>query len=228
MKLRINKSKIWLTFFVFVALFEPPIFAVDTIYLSGVFTVILILLKNGKIGVPNKIRKSNIYRFGIFIAIMSYYLFMVSTINIVFINRQSLMINRLKCINQLSVITTIQMLQVIYILIYSDINNYKLKDIIDAMIMAGCIQGILSVIAIVSPTMREWFLRYSSVLNSAYLVERRGYGFSSVLYDTYGYGMGLLAGYSLLNKEISLLKKVVHLLLMMVSIFMNSRTGIIV
>lgn len=228
---KLNIKKIWLIIYTFLAIFEPPILPVPLIYILGALTVCLILLKY-KTKIPLIIvTKSGISRFVKIFIVLFCYLIIINIFNITLVESKNLIENRLRCINQLIILTFIQFLQVWYILILSENLNHKLKDIFKIITISGVLQGISALFAYNFPGVRALFIKYSDkvLFNNPYFFERRGFGFSMTLIDTFGYGMGLIGGYILLQnwKEDKLLK-LISLFLVIFSIFVNARTGIII
>lgn len=227
----INIKKIWLLIYIFLAIFEPPILPFPLIYLMGGVTVFLLIFKYG-LTIPLKIiNKSGMKKLLYFFFAMLCYLMIVNAIDFLFIESIDLVSNRLKCINQLIVLTVIEILEIWYIFQVSDELNFKLEDLFKMIFISGALQGICSITAYFVPSVRSFFVRFgdSALFNNAYFLERRGYGFSMTLIDTFGYGMGLIAGYILLLKwNKKKIWKIIALALTIFSIFVNARTGIVI
>lgn len=227
----LNVKKVWLVMYMFLAIFEPPILPVSFIYILGVLTVGLLIMKNGTTVPLYKFQKTGILMLLKFYAIEVVYLVIVSLIDGMFIEKADLLSNRIRCINQLLVLSLIQFIAIIYILQIAEELNYGIKDIFKNMTIVGAIQGLCAVAAYTVPSIRNIFIHFgdSTLFSNAYFVERRGFGFSMTLIDTFGYGMGLLAGYLLLQKwENCKLWRVIALVLMLFAIVVNARTGIVV
>lgn len=227
----LSVKKIWFVIYMFLAIFEPPILPVSFIYILGVLTAGLLLVKYGTripLYIPRKTRITKILLFFIFGAA---YLIVVSLIDVMFIETVDLTTNRMRCINQLLILSFIQFIAIIYILQMADELSYGLKDILKNMAIAGALQGVCAVAAYTVPSIRSLFIRFgdSALFNNAYFVERRGFGFSMTLIDTFGYGMGLLAGYLLLQKwEKNKIWTFSALVLMLFAISVNARTGLVI
>lgn len=217
--------RIWIVLYTFIAVFEPPFLPVGSIYFIGILTLFLIRFKIS----VDVLKKSKMYPFLKLILFLFVYLLIITLIDSIFIESKDLLSNRLRCINQLLVLTSVQLLNIYYIITYSQKYEYTFQEMFRLIIYAGIIQGCLAVVAFVSPTIRAYFLRnMSSVFDSEWTLQRRGYGFSQVLLDTFGYGMALLSGYLLLTKSKIKIAGIISFLLMTFAIFMNARTGIIV
>lgn len=228
---KLNIKKIWFVIYMFLAIFEPPILPVSFIYILGAFTVGLLLLKYGTIFPLYLPNKSGIIKVLNFFSISVAYLFFVGVIDIFFIEATDLFSNRIRCINQIFVLSLIQFLLIWYLLQLAEELDYELNDIFKNMIIVGALQGVCAVAAYTIPSIRSLFIRFgdSTLFNNAYFIERRGFGFSMTLIDTFGYGMGLLAGYLLLLKwDTHRVWKAISLVLMLFSIAVNARTGLVI
>lgn len=225
-----NKIKeVWLIIYVFVYIFEPPFLPISFIYINLCLTIFLIILEEkGKIDV-GIIRQSGLNIFIKMILIMLIYLLIVNGIDILFVEKINLLSNRLKVINQLVVLTGQQILAVYYILKKCRDYNYTLDNVFDIIIKCGVLQGICSLLAYLISPIRSFFFRYAGDLyRNSYVLERRAYGYSSILVDTFGFGMGLIAGFVLLKSNYKTLSKIICLIIIGFSILVNARTGIIV
>lgn len=224
------KKDLLLILYIFFAVFQPPILPINLIYIMGFITVWL-LNKENKYEIRNVAKQSNITNFTHFIYGLTVYFFLLNFVNIVFIEEADLTATRLRCFNQLFVLSLIQCLFVIYIIIQCEKRQYLFKDVIILLIKAGVLQGLCAVIAYVVPSIREIFLMFGdrALYDNAFFLERRGYGFSMTLIDTFGYGMGLIAGYLFIYKwNNRKLLMFFSLLLMLFTIAVNARTGIVV
>lgn len=228
--LKEKRVRFWLTLYIFIAVFQPPVLPVSTIYIFGILTIGLILWKgNGRIN-TYILKACNLKVFMQVIGLMAIYLIIISSINGLY-NPADLFINRLRCVNQLVVLTLIQLASIYFIALISIKYNLELKDIINILIKVGIVQGVCAILAYVIPQVRILFLRYASDMYfESYMWERRGYGFSSMLIDVFGYGMGLLAGYALLCDKyiMRFSRRLLGIMLMLFSIMFNARTGLIV
>ena len=100
------------------------------------------------------------------------------------------------------------------------------------LVKAGVAQGFCAVLAFLIPPIRQLFVMFGDqeLFTNDYFLETRGYGFSMTLIDTFGYGMGLIGGYILLFKWSNMKKweMITALLLIMFTVAVNARTGILV
>ena len=99
-----------LVLYLFLAIFQPPFLPINFIYILGLITFFLLSKEDVKtyknyILLESKIK--NIYRF--FIGIFVYFLF-INVIDIIFIDARDLTATRLRCFNQLMVLSYFQFL----------------------------------------------------------------------------------------------------------------------
>lgn len=227
---KVNVLKVWYIVYLFIAVFQPPIIPIPLIYVFGILTMMLLIkVYNGKI------RTNIIFYSGLNNLIKLFFLMLLYLLFIGFLNSfttpYDLTNNRMRCINQLIVLSIIQFIGIWYVIILSKKLQYKLEDVFERLIFIGVLQGICSAFAYISPVIRSLFIRYAdqNLFTNKFFVERRGYGFSGTLIDTFGYGMGLLGGYLLLSDlSKNKTKKIIWLGLIFFSIFMNARTGLVV
>lgn len=227
--MKINKVKVLLTIYIFIVIFQPPVLPVNFVYISGSLTLLYFLKFHGwKIKTGGVLGKSNLYIFyrG-FICALSY-LAVVSVINVLNGNG-SYFSNRLHCINQLAILTAFDLLFVWFVLVQFERYGFGFADLIHMIGVAGAVQGICAVLSYLFPAIRNIFMTYQSgIMGYWYSVERRGYGFSGLMLDTFGYGMGLIAGTVLLSGDISKRKKIIYVALSFLATLLNARSGVVI
>lgn len=224
---RIDKTRLWLTIYCFLMIFQPPFFQFGTVYISGILTVILLLNFYGKRINVSILNNSGITLFLKLVLLMTMYLLVISLIDTSFIESKDLLSNRLRCVNQLLVLTVIQLLSVFYILSISKERDYHLEDIIGFIVGAGILQAACSISAFFIPSIRAFFLANAAdVYTNEWLLQRRAYGFSESLLDTFGLGMGLIASYELFSSRNKIVPKVCIIIMILFSIIVNSRMGL--
>lgn len=224
-----KSKKIFLILYTFVAIFEPPILPVSFIYIFGIITLFFIILQDkGRVNI-SIFKKSKMDTFFKFFLILSLYILLISGVDVLFIGQDLLLTNRLKGINQLLVLTGVQFLNIYVILREFDEIGLEKDKLYNLIVDCATIQGVCSVLAYCIPTVRTIFLKFSSDLyQNPWILERRGYGFSSSLIDIFGYGMGLAAGYVIFTFKDNRKLRLIQLSLILFSIWFNSRTGLVV
>ncbi len=221
----------WLVFYTFLAIFAPPFLPIAFVYVLGLLSIIW-LYYNYKTKIAKRILiQSKIYMMCKFFACVILYIVVVGLLDMMLIETRNVMSTRIASLNQAMNLTLLEFCFVWVILIQCYKRHYELIDIFLLIIFAGLLQGCCAIIAFCVPQMRTLFLTFSdrTLYTNAYILERRGYGFSINLIDTFGYGMGLIASYMLFfrwSKSKWLL--VCSVLLILFTIIVNARTGIAV
>ena len=224
-------KKMWLLFFMFISIFQPPILPFSTLYLWGIFTLFLIAKERyWKLNLKIPRNNGTLYFYKALL-LLSVYCVCICIIDI-FSNDKSFLIvsiDRIRWLSRFWIMTPFELLFIWYIHAQSIKKRLSRIDILDMLGHVGAIQGICAILAYIFPTIRTIFLfRHDDIMNSAYMFARRGYGLSGTLFDTFGYGMGLIAGIILLSDEITGYRKFMYILLSMISTILNARTGIVV
>ena len=177
-------------------------------------------------------KQSQVQQMSRFIIVLSCYLVLINFIDVLIDGTKEVTGTRLRCFNQLCILTLFQFLFIIYLLKKYKDHNYSFEDSLDLLVKVGLLQGICALVAFLLPPVRSLFLLFGdqALSSNEYFMERRGYGFSMTLIDTFGYGMGLIAGYILLFKWKSAnnIYLLIALLLILFAIVVNARTGILV
>lgn len=186
---------------------------------------------------PSKKLEYRIYRechiewmYRLFI-LMSLYIFIVGFINWSFIEKRDILKTWMKSINQTSVLSFIEFAMVWYILKKSYQRKFNLNDIVAILSWAAILQSVCCIAAFLFPQIRAVFMLFgdSYLYSNEFFMERRGYGFSINLIDTFGYGMGLIGGYMILVKWTKFkLLRIISLCLVLFTITVNARTGFVV
>lgn len=219
----------------FLFVFQPPFIPIATIYWLGPIIGLLLLFNHeGKHIIRNVYRNSSMSTMWKFFIIVAIYITAVNIIDIFVDEGRDVTLARLRSYNQLLVLSGLQFLFVLYFLITLKKLNYSFEDAIKFLVYAACFEGILASIAYVSPPIRSLFMTYGNQALNAnmYYLEKRGFGFSQNLIDTFGFGMGLISGYIILFKWKKDIKSIyiytVCLLFSLLAIALNARTGILV
>lgn len=227
-----KKSNVWIVIYMFLAIFEPPFLPIPFIYVMFLITIILLYFKFKKNNYISIVKKTGILNMVIFFMLLLLYFIIITLIDVIFIEKTNLIINRLKSFNQLIVLTFTQFLNVLYLIILMKEQNYQIYNLFESMFYAGGLQGICAILAYFVPEIRKIFIIFADkeLFSIPYFFERRGFGYSMTLIDTFGYGMGLLAGYLILSKwkKENVLKKIVELILIIFAILVNARTGVVI
>lgn len=229
--MRFRKKELTLVLILFIFIFQPPFLPVSLIYLLSPY-IALLVYKRRRVGLAHVLKTSKIASMSRFFIYMTFYLVIVNALDIIIIGEKGVTITRLRSINQMFFLTLSQFTFIAYLFMQYRKNNYSYNDTMQLMIMAAVLQSLCAVVAFLVPPIRELFMMFGdkNLYSNPFFMERRGYGFSMILIDTFGYGMGLLAGYMLLHnwQNVSTKKIVFSLLLVLFTIAVNARTGILV
>ena len=225
MKLSLKRTCV--IFFIFLAIFDPPIFSFNIIFILLPVSLIYVFIHtSGKLKICGQITLGG--------AIILGYILVIVGLGMLF-GEDSLLKNRIAVLYQLFFLMPAQCICAYAVCIYAKTNKLSRIDIYEMCIRAGVIEGILVIISFFVPNVRAFFLSiminkagkgvYTAIMNndSAY----RAYGFADSLLDTFGYGIGLLAGFCLL-KEKKEIKTYVIMGVLLFSTAVNSRTGLAV
>ena len=220
-----------LVVYTFLAIFQPPFLPIAFIYILGLYTIIWLYYNANKTTTIRIFKASKILWLSKIFLFFFFYILIIGTIDQILIEPALTISTRLRSINQLVVLSFIEFAFIWYLLIHFNRLNYNFRDIITIIIISGILQGIFALSAFTIPQLRKLYMMFGdqTLYGNAYFIERRGYGFSMILIDTFGYGMGLIAGYMIL---LSWIKKKIMLILslglILFTIVINARTGIIV
>ena len=221
-------EQFFLSAYLFILFFQPPITPISQIYLTGIITFVLLALE-GKRSVESVIRRTQAGKLLVALVLMSAYLWVVSMVNVLLIDQRDLFINRLRCFNQLAVLTFIQVSGVLFTLIRAEKMHLSMRELLQMAVLAGVMQGICAIGAYYLPELRRLFLQNAdTVYQNEWLLERRGYGFSATLLDTFGYGIGIIGAILLCVPFKSKIVNILAAALLIFTAFFNSRTGIVV
>lgn len=215
--------------YAFVLFFQPPLTPVSQVYITGAVTLLLLAMEHGTGDIETIVGRSRMDYVLVALVVMSAYLLMVSLVDLLFIEESNVTVNRFRCFNQLFVLTIIQMAGILYILVKANAWKLSLDDVLLVALIAGALQALCCLAAYFSPQVRALFLTFADdIYRNPWQYERRGFGFSSTLLDTFGYGIGMLCGILLARPLRSKLANLVAFALLVFVALQNSRTGLVV
>lgn len=227
-----RRIKLYAIVFLFITIFEPPFLPIPLIYIQGLIEILTLLLLRKNIN-WSVLKQSKMAQYALIIFIMWFVISINRLIDIIFFNGDPSFNNWLKSTNQFLLITSIEFLNIYIFILFVKKNNLKLEQVLNLITDVGALQGLLSLLAYVIPTLRELFLAFAGeIYENSWLLQRRGYGFSFSLLDGFGFGMGIIAGLMIINFKVSNLKSVllqlIKLAFVIFSVTVNSRTGLII
>lgn len=232
----IKKRLVPIFIFTFISIFEPPFLPIPLIYLQGFIEITFIFFS--KVLIEKKIRidlfnSSGMSQYYRFIAVLWVWISISRIIDIIIFNGETSFSNWLGSTNQLLVLTFIEFLNINIIIRHLKEHKCSLENILNLIVDAGTFQGILSLLSFLIPSLRMMLLKFAGdIYSNSWVLERRGYGFSATLLDGFGFGMGLIAGIVIIrfnfNSAKSIILQLIQLFLIVFSISINSRTGLII
>ncbi len=124
---------------------------------------------------------------------------------------------------------------IFYIIIVSESLGYRYTELLRAIIYAGLLQALITVLMLIFSPFREVLLKIAYIntgdelTQNLWHLQRRYYAFSHSMLDTFGFGTGLIASVSFMYALITKKSRyfVFSIILLVVPLF-NSRTGLVV
>lgn len=215
--------------YIFFAIFAPPFIPRFAVYVVGLLTIALLLRENNGVITTSTFRETDMSRLYTIYIVTCVYLIIIWMLNAIFGDGLQFASDVLHTLNQYLFLSGLEFLSVYYVIKRSERLGFGYRGIIEGIAYAGGIQGACAVLAYFVPVIRSFFLKYQDgTFRNTWHLLRRGYGFSSMMLDMFGYGMGLIAGIILLSNNIKGLKKVILQVLCLISVVLNARTGIVV
>lgn len=227
------KTYIGLALLLFIFIFQPPFVPVALIYLLGPLVMLLLLRNKDKHSQHRIAVQSEMRRIWYFFLFLGVYLLLINILDIFIVGDNNLGIARLKSFNQLLILPGFQFLFVLYFIILAEKKELNIDDVFLIIVLAACIEGVCAVVAYLSPTMRFLFVTYGQqkLFLNEYFIEKRGFGFAQNLIDTFGFGVGLIAGYILLydwREKTNRIFLMIAIVLLLFTTAVNARTGLFV
>lgn len=132
--------------------------------------------------------------------------------------------------NRYGMLSIVGMPCCIFVLCELQKHNYDISFFIECIINAGIIEGICSIVAFLSPTIKGVFVslmeKFTGSTYSVWYTTVRNYGFAGTLVDTFGYGIALIAGICFFYGIIKNQKYILYSLIIAIATLLNSRTGV--
>lgn len=230
LKIRKITEKIILILYIFCAIFAPPFFSFNLLYILSLISSIYLLLKNKKLFTKKYRVNKNILA----IIFLFFYLGMVLVVSLVFGN-QNLLMDKIIVIYQWYILIPMQIITCFGIQKYAQRNSINNVQLLDLCIDAGILQGIIVCISFFIPEVREFFLNTmlkhgakTNIYANELMMSYRGYGFAATLLDTFGYGMGLISGILFLSRKKEYIFKMIGCSLCLFGTALNARTGLLI
>jgi len=227
-----TKSKIFITFYLFLLIFNPPIFknisfTVLLVSLSGLY--LLLNLRKTKI----MIKKLMMNKFFLIFLFSFFYISFISFFN-AFFNNENILSYLLNFINYIFYYGALISV-IIFINLISNKSKLTFNDLVSCYIWAGVLQAIIAISSYIFPEIRDFFLQLIISNSSSIKIFKtiqttkniRNYGFASSLFDIFGYSTSILVILAFVK---GLYKNIFYIFLslpLFIVPFLNARTGII-
>ena len=220
---------IWIVGFLFIASFCPPLLPFNTIYIASFFAL-LWLFGHNRNGTVIKVPEDLFYLLFVFVL----YVIVIMLLNMLFEDNSALLTNRIIVVYQILILIPMQFFCAKYVAESARLKNYGTDTILKLVVLSGLVEVMFVVLAFVSPTLRSVFL--SSIIKrggiervyaDSTVLTYRSYGWADTLLDTFGYGMGILAGLCLLCKKVGK-TRYIYMILFLFATALNSRTGFVI
>lgn len=224
-----KKYDIFLVIYLFFVVFAPPIIPAGSVYVVGLFTFFLVIASSHAVVSVNIMFNSGMWKFYKLYLFTVAYTILIRIFRVIICGEFGFGNDLLRTINQFLVLSGFELLSACYVVTRAKRKGLKFEDILYNIGIVGAIQGLLSILSYFIPSLRSFFLKYQTVLleNEWHLL-RRGYGYSSIMLDLFGYGMGVIAGVTLLSPKIKKTSKGIIISLSLISTLLNARTGLVV
>lgn len=235
MKIKLDPRKIYLSLFLFLFIFMPPIIPkINILYLLDLISFFL-LFTEYKDDMLAVLRIKSIKRFN-----EAYWIFVLCTIihmfyDFAFVNKLDLIDYMISLYKLIGVGILIQIV-VIYCVCYCNKNKLSIEDLIQCIICAGLIQATITIFTLLSPSLKLFLYRIfinnvygSEVQFARWMYSERFFGFARVLFDGFGYGTGIIAGLVFLRLfEKHKIKDVFQFSVLLLVPAVNAITGVVI
>lgn len=227
-------DKIWLLLVAFWLIFAPPIIPqLNSIIPLGIVTTILLA-----VGYRDELRQLlhiSVVRWTLAgMAGLTAYAVIVGIINMM-LGEAIPLREHIMTLYRFGLLMPVAMSVVVYMALFAKRRGYNHAEVLEIVVLAGVLQAMLAVAAAVMPQFRTMLIDImytmtgDALFTSKYYLERRFFGFANNMLDTFGYGVGIIAG---IVPIVAALRRRWWYLLFLPGFFfvllMNARTGIVV
>ncbi|MER2190036.1 MAG: hypothetical protein ABS951_03675 [Solibacillus sp.] len=225
-------GEIGFVLFLFCFIFAPPLIPkINLIFFVFIYAVFQ-LLRRKKTLVTNVFYYSGIQKFCTLMFIAYVYIIFIMSIGILFEDVGS--INYIKTLYRFILLIPITVTCIVYLIVRIHELKYDVYDVLHAIIKAGMIQVILSILMFLIPSVKEFIVNImfantgDNLTQNLWVYQRRLYGFSNSLLDSFGYGTGVIAALPLILAARSKIRYLLYIPFLLIVPFLNSRTGLII
>lgn len=210
-------------------MFAPPIVPINFIILLSAYSIVM-LLSIYRHKVITIINKSYIKKFTVLYFVFILYWLLIVIVNFVW-GERIISSNYIMIIYQMMLMTPIMTSCITYIIAWSEELNFSLEQLVIHFILAGIIEGVISLLMFISPAIRQMLIqimeRGMKMEFNGYILSRRVYGFANGVYDLFGWGTGLIAVLPLFISRNMQKKYIWFVPILLLPPLLNARTGLV-
>lgn len=235
MKIKIKKSmfeEMYIIFFVFVLVFAPPILPKTNLILAAI--CMMLLLTKYKRNFSRVLYKSGEIHWIITIIVFVGYALTTILINSLVFDDMVQLGHYTALFNRFLVLTVTLVACTTYFICYTEKKAMDVKKYITYVVRAGLIQAIFVYASLLIDPIHDFFLYFlrlfgdSTLYENTWYVTIRSFGFAGTLVDTFGFGMGLIAGIALFYGVFYEKKYILYSLLIALAGTLDARTTLII
>lgn len=203
MKVYLSKKRIYLSIFLFFAIFCPPIIKdVNLLFFATAYSVVALLFNYRK-DINDFIHQKNIFIFNLSFLVMIIYIFIRMIYDYILGNNLEILGYVRHLYKICGAFFFIQPIAV-YVVLYCKRHLIDYKGLLKVIIMAGLIEACFTILMLISPDIRMDLLEvyfknvYDADLTyyASWVYNERFYGFANVLVDIFGFATGIICGLS--------------------------------
>lgn len=227
-------KKIGLVAFVFGALFSPPLIpGVRIFYVLTLFSLFMLLFFYRK-EAKELIKKTSLGTWAAGFGILAAYTAFVGGLSYLGFDPLSPTVYGVS-IARLLITGICLPVCLLFLFAASRRMGYKLDDVLQVILYAVAAQAVLALLTFIIPPVKDlfvWMLQAytdNSAIHNPWTVKYRLFGFSSDLFDHFGYAMGLLSVLPiLLARRTGKLLYLAYIPLLLIPLVLNARTGLLI
>lgn len=225
-------DKISYSLYLFVLVFAPPLIPYPHLFLT--ILSFLMLVTTYKRTAWTVLKKSGIYNWVLAMVLLAMYTVCIPLPISMICGDIVNLSHYISVINRYGVLVVAVSVCATYLLCTAEKKRYSYDFLIECLINAGLIESSCSILAFLSPKVKNLFIFFMGKFSESYLYSNawyitvRAYGFASTLVDVFGLGIGIIAGVCFFYGIIGKKRYIIESLIIAVATLLNSRTGVLV
>lgn len=225
-------DKISYSLYLFVLVFAPPLIPYPHLFLT--ILSFLMLVTTYKRTAWTVLKKSGIYNWVLAMVLLAMYTVCIPLPISMICGDIVNLSHYISVINRYGVLVVAVSVCATYLLCTAEKKRYSYDFLIECLINAGLIESSCSILAFLSPKVKNLFIFFMGEFSESYLYSNawyitvRAYGFASTLVDVFGLGIGIIAGVCFFYGIIGKKRYIIESLIIAVATLLNSRTGVLV